>query len=170
MIVAKNADGSYSQVGFVKGGSGADIEHIYARDGTIVFDKGFTREIRGAVPLTINGIGKDLKAWSITGNTVQDSASTDVLGCGDYDDATGLYTIFVVTSADDAEPITTPIYLATPLYADEVLSSDGTITRSDGTTATFSVPSIPTFDGATTLDVDTEVKPSEMHIKYKSNL
>lgn len=35
------------------------------------------------------------------------------------------YKIPVATSADGAEPITTPIYLPTPLYADEVLRSDG---------------------------------------------
>lgn len=35
------------------------------------------------------------------------------------------YKIPVVTSADGAEPITTPIYLPTPLYSGEVLRSDG---------------------------------------------
>ena len=66
MIMARNEDGTYSQVGFVKDNVGIDTEYIYDKDGDIVFEKGFTRETSGTVPLTINGIGKDLKDWSIT--------------------------------------------------------------------------------------------------------
>lgn len=76
MIMARNEDGTYSQVGFVKDNIGIDTEYIYDKDGDIVFEKGFTRETSGTVPLTINGIGKDLKAWSITGNTVQNGTPT----------------------------------------------------------------------------------------------
>lgn len=65
------------------------------------------------------------------------------------------------------EPITTPIYLPTPLYSGEVMSSDGTITRSDGTTETFTAPQIPTLNGTTIIDVDTAVKPESMTIKYR---
>ena len=88
MIMARNEDGTYSQVGFVKDNIGIDTEYIYDKDGDIVFEKGFTRETSGTVPLTINGIGKDLKAWSITGNTVQNGTPTpenpvEVWGCGD---------------------------------------------------------------------------------------
>ena len=66
MIMARNEDGTYSQVGFVKDNAGIDTEYIYDKDGDIVFEKGFTRETSGTVPLTINGIEKDLKDWSIT--------------------------------------------------------------------------------------------------------
>ena len=88
MIMARNEDGTYSQVGFVKDNIGIDTEYIYDKDGDIVFEKGFTRETSGTVPLTINGIGKDLKTWSITGNTVQNGTPTpenpvEVWGCGD---------------------------------------------------------------------------------------
>ena len=65
------------------------------------------------------------------------------------------------------EPITTPIYLPTPLYSGEVMRSDGTITRSDGTTETFTAPQIPTINGTTVIDVDTTVKPESMTIKYR---
>lgn len=65
------------------------------------------------------------------------------------------------------EPITTPIYLPTPLYSGEVMRSDGTIARSDGTTETFTAPQIPTLNGATVIDVDTAVKPESMTIKYR---
>lgn len=294
MIMARNEDGTYSQVGFVKDNIGIDTEYIYDKDGDIVFEKGFTRETSGTVPLTINGIGKDLKAWSITGNTVQNGTPTpenpvEVWGCGDrtanlFDykkyfestftkyseyfewaeiqlkpfttytfttsfgestkpsgivntafiiatsteeprtvnggisstsirtkttEADGIikiykrikgdflpkkgdfdsgmhwlmvnegstplpyepygYKIPVVTSADGTEPVTTPIYLPTPLYSGEVLRSDGTITRSDGTTETVTVPQIPTINGTTVIDVDTAVKPTEMYTKYKSS-
>ena len=67
------------------------------------------------------------------------------------------------------EPITTPIYLPTPLYSGEVMRSNGTITRSDGTTETFTAPQIPTLNGTTVIDVDTAVKPTEMYTKYKSS-
>ena len=77
------------------------------------------------------------------------------------------YKIPVVTSADGTEPITTPIYLPTPLYSGEVMRSDGTITRSDGTTETFTAPQIPTINGTTVIDVDTAVKPSSIYIEYK---
>ena len=102
MIMARNEDGTYSQVGFVKDNAGIDTEYIYDKDGDIVFEKGFTRETSGTVPLTINGIGKGLKDWSITGNTVQNGTPTpenpvEVLGCGDYDSETGMYKIPVVT-------------------------------------------------------------------------
>ena len=88
MIMARNEDGTYSQVGFVKDNAGIDTEYIYDKDGDIVFEKGFTRETSGTVPLTINGIGKDLKSWSITGNTVQNGTPTpenpvEVVGVGD---------------------------------------------------------------------------------------
>lgn len=295
MIMARNEDGTYSQVGFVKDNNGVDTEYIYDKDGDKVFEKGFTRETSGTVPLTINGIEKDLKDWSITGNTVQNGTPTpenpvEVVGVGDrtanlfdystittgyrivwttgdlYKDDTGImsdfievtegqkyrisdstksltayiigynqnkeylgvydsfngfiksatkrysvlkiqkesgcqyiklmtfisypinatsmfiegeavpnefipygYKIPVVTKSDGAEPITTPIYLPTPLYSGEAMRSDGTIARSDGTTETFTAPQIPTLNGTTVIDVDTAVKPTEMYIKYKSS-
>ena len=78
-------------------------------------------ELSGIPPLSFTAKGKPLTAWSITGNTVQNGTPTpenpvEVFGCGDYDSDTGMYKIPVVTSADGAEPITTPIYLDKPLY------------------------------------------------------
>ena len=77
------------------------------------------------------------------------------------------YKIPVVTKSDGTEPITTPIYLPTPLYSGEVMRSNGTIARSDGTTETFTAPQIPTLTGTTVIDVDTAVKPESMTIKYR---
>ena len=78
------------------------------------------------------------------------------------------YKIPITTKSEDGtESITTPIYLPTPLYSGEVMRSDGTITRSDGTTETFTAPQIPTLNGTTVIDVDTAVKPESMTIKYK---
>ena len=80
-----------------------------------------SEELSGIPPLSFTSKGKPLTAWSITGNTVQNGTPTpenpvEVLGCGDYDSETGLYKIPVATSADGTEPITTPIYLDSPLY------------------------------------------------------
>lgn len=80
-----------------------------------------TVELLGTPPLSFTAKGKPLTAWSITGNTVQNGTPTpenpvEVQGVGDYDSETGLYRIPVVTSADGTEPITTPIYLDSPLY------------------------------------------------------
>ena len=77
--------------------------------------------LEGVPPLSFTAKGNPLTAWSITGNTVQNGTPTpenpvEVLGCGDYDSETGLYKIPVGTSADGTEPITTPIYLDSPLY------------------------------------------------------
>lgn len=88
MIMSRNDDGTYSQVGFIKDNSGADIEYIKDKDGVILFEKGFTREKSGALPLQLDGIGKPLKDYTIYGNTYQsDGASPDtpqeVVGCGD---------------------------------------------------------------------------------------
>ena len=78
-------------------------------------------ELSGTPPLSFTAKGKPLTAWSITGNTVQNGTPTpenpvEVQAVGDYDSETGLYKIPVVTSADGTEPITTPIYLDSPLY------------------------------------------------------
>ena len=114
MIMARNEGGTYSQVGFVKDNAGIDTEYIYDKDGDIVFEKGFTKETSGTVPLTINGIGKNLKDWSITGNAVQNGTPTPdnpimPEGCGDLETVgtkAGQYKI-PISSAEQ----TTPIYL-----------------------------------------------------------
>lgn len=72
MIMVRNSNDTYSQVGFIKNKNGVDTEYIYDKNGNVIFEKGFTREISGEVPLQINGIGKDFKEWSISGNTFQD--------------------------------------------------------------------------------------------------
>ena len=88
MIMTRNDDGTYSQVGFIKDVSGADIEYIKDKNGVILFEKGFSREKSGALPLQIEGIGKPLKDYTIYGNTYQaEGVSPDnpqeVVGSGD---------------------------------------------------------------------------------------
>lgn len=95
MIKAKH-DGQYKQVGFIKvrqsDGTYKDVEKKYGKTNTgeygLVFEKGFTREKSGALPLQLDGIGKPLKDYTIYGNTYQsDGVSPDtpqeVVGCGD---------------------------------------------------------------------------------------
>lgn len=95
MIMMKK-DNTYKQVGFKKirqaDGSYKDVEFQYSKDSNggykLTFEKGFTREIEGVLPLSLNGIGKDLKDYDIEGNIYQsDGVSPDtpqeVVGCGD---------------------------------------------------------------------------------------
>ena len=228
-----------------------EIKKILNKEGKILFEKGFTREVKSILSLTLNCINKPLKNYTIYGNTIQNGTPTpenpvEVQAVGDrtanlfdystittgyrivwttgnlYKDDTGImsdfievtegqkyqisdsaksltayiigynqnkeylgaydsfkgfiksatnrysvltipkesgcqyiklmtfisypinatsmfiegeavpnefipygYKIPVVTSADGTEPITTPIYLPTPLYSGEVLRSDG---------------------------------------------
>ena len=128
MIMARNEDGTYSQVGFVKDNNGVDTEYIYDKDGDTVFEKGFTREISSTVPLQINGIGKDFKSWSIAGNTVQDGTPTpdnpvEVVGVGDR--TANLLKI-------DDIPITTSEKGITYRVENGVLYINGTLTSTSG--------------------------------------
>lgn len=76
MIMAKNPDETYSQVGFIKDSDGNDTEYIYDKDGTVLFEKGFNREKSGSLPLQLGGIGKPLKNYTIYGNTLQNGTPT----------------------------------------------------------------------------------------------
>lgn len=95
MIKAKHY-GEYKQVGFIKvrqpDGTYKDIEKKYAEVNTggygLVFEKGFTRETEGALPLQIDGIGKPLKDYDIEANIYQsENVSPDtpqeVVGVGE---------------------------------------------------------------------------------------
>lgn len=95
MIKAKH-DGQYKQVGFIKvrqpDGTYKDVEKKYGKTNSgeygLVFEKGFTRETEGALPLTLDGIGKPLKDYMIEGNTYQAEGVTpdtpqEVVGVGE---------------------------------------------------------------------------------------
>lgn len=95
MIKAKH-DGQYKQVGFIKvrqpDGTYKDVEKKYGKtvggEYGLVFEKGFTRQAEGALPLQLDGIRKPLKDYNIEGNTYQsDGVSSDtpqeVKGCGE---------------------------------------------------------------------------------------
>lgn len=69
MIMTKDSDRTYSQVGFIKDLDGNDIEFVKDSNGNVIFEKGFTREKSGLLPLQINSIGKALKNYKIYGNT-----------------------------------------------------------------------------------------------------
>lgn len=122
MIMAKNPDGTYSQVGFIKDADGNDVEFVKDKNGTAIFEKGFPREKSGALPLQLDGIGKPLKNYTIYGNTVQNGTPTpdnpvEVQAVGDYDTTTGKYEIPITTEFEDgSESITTTLYLDKPLY------------------------------------------------------
>lgn len=77
--MTRNDDGTYSQVGFIKDDSGAEIEYIKDKNGVILFEKGFSREKSGALPLQLEGIGKPLKDYILYGNTIGVGDKTDNL-------------------------------------------------------------------------------------------
>lgn len=123
----------------------------------------------------VNNIKETLKSKNptVTSSNVNNLPYIVVQISGAFVDSYGLDTV-QLEIGDTAtpyepyhEPITTPIYLDKPLYSGEVMRSDGTITRSDGTTETFTAPQIPTLNGTTVIDVDTAVKPESMTIKYR---
>lgn len=83
MIMAKKEDGTYKQVGFIYRNSNISLSHpmteikkILNKEGKILFEKGFTREVESILPLTLNGINKPLKNYTIYGNTLQNGTPT----------------------------------------------------------------------------------------------
>lgn len=52
-----------------------EIKKILSKEGKVLFEKGFTREVEGEPPLSLSGIGKDLKDYSIEGNAEQQTYS-----------------------------------------------------------------------------------------------
>lgn len=86
-------------------------------------------KVSGILPLHLtNSVGADLVDWMIEGNTVQDGTPTpenpvEVKGVGDYDASTGMYKVSVACyNTDRTKEITAPIYLQTPLMANERLT------------------------------------------------
>ena len=85
-MIMRKKDNTYKQVGFKKvrqaDGTYKDVEYQYSKDSNgdykLTFEKGFTREKSGALPLQLEGIGKPLKDYTIYGNAVQAATpSTD---------------------------------------------------------------------------------------------
>lgn len=74
MIMQKQPDGTYAQIGFIKT-STEDIEKIVDRNGDIYFTKGFTRQVVG-YPVTLpDSIGKPLLDYKIYGNIFQETGT-----------------------------------------------------------------------------------------------
>lgn len=72
MIMQRQPDGSYKQIGFIKSKDGETIDTIVDSKGDVYFTQGFTREISGIPPLTLDAIGKNALDYKIYGNSVQD--------------------------------------------------------------------------------------------------
>lgn len=47
MIMQKQSDGSYEQIGFIKSKAGESIDKIVDANGDVYFTQGFTREVGG---------------------------------------------------------------------------------------------------------------------------
>lgn len=76
MIMQRQDNGTYSQIGFIKTKSGENIDKIVDKNGDVYFTQGFTREVSGVPPLILNSIGKPVIDYKIYGNTVQDGTPT----------------------------------------------------------------------------------------------
>lgn len=116
----------------------------------------------GYVGISFRDTTSSSTVWDVT-TPIMLNAGTEPLPYEPY----GYKIPFTTAAEDGSESVTTTVYLDKPLYSGEVMRSDGTITRSDGTTETFTAPQIPTLNGTTIIDVDTAVKPSNVYIEYK---
>lgn len=123
MIMQRQSDGTYEQIGFIKSKNGENIDTILDAKGNVYFTQGFTREISGIPPLTLDAIGKNTLDYKIYGNSIQNGTPSpdnpvevqsvgDLITEGEY---TGKYEIPVVTSGQNQKSVTTPIYLDKPL-------------------------------------------------------
>lgn len=131
MIMQRQSNGTYEEIGFIKSKNGENIDTILDAKGNVYFTQGFTREISGIPPLTLDAIGKNTLDYKIYGNSIQNGTPSpdnpvemqsvgDLVTEGEY---TGKYEIPVVTSGQNQKSVTTPIYLDKPLrkigdYAD----------------------------------------------------
>lgn len=72
MIMKRQSDGTYEQIGFIKSKYGENIDTIVDDVGNVYFTQGVTKEVSGIPPLTLDAIGKDVLDYKIYGNSVQD--------------------------------------------------------------------------------------------------
>lgn len=141
MIMSKNKNSTYNQVGFISDGK-SFIDRIYDKNGDLYFEQGYTNTVSGIPPLSIDAIGKPLKNYKIYGNSVQNGTPSvdnpveiksvgDLVTDGKY---TGKYRISVVTSSEQSSKSKTEIYLDEPLrkiknYADIIDFERGVVER-----------------------------------------
>lgn len=157
------------QVGFIQHNNHNIDKRMH--NGVCIFEQGYPKNINSTSrTVVLDGtIGKPLKSWTLSGNNVGDLV-TDT-----EDENYGKYKIPITVSADGLESITKMIYISEPLKTNDILNSNGTLTRADGTTETVDIPEIPTFknnptiNGITTsLTIDTTSEPSEINILFRS--
>lgn len=142
MILERQPDGTYTQIGFIKSKDNENIDTIIDTNGNVYFTQGFNREISGTPPLTLDAIGKNVLMYKIYGNSIQNGTPSpdnpvEVQSVGEpvfaklYDsdgfrlaDSDGYklcsqdvagYCIPVVTSGVNRESLITNIYLDEPL-------------------------------------------------------
>lgn len=119
-----------------------DSSHTYLGDANMLFFEGYntvfsllsnTAYIRLVITILVQGIVDLTNLMLNKGGTLMafepfkylpNTGVCQVQGVGDYDSETGEYKISV-SSRSGGQEITTPIYLNSPLMADEVLKSDG---------------------------------------------
>lgn len=144
MIMQRQPDGSYKQIGFIKSKDGENIDTIVDAKGDVYFTQGFTREISGIPPLTLDAIGKNTLDYKIYGNSIQDGTPTpenpvEIQSVGELvteGEFSGKYVIPVVVSGKNLiNPQTT--------INGYRLGSDGNLFRENSYTTTDFIKVIP---------------------------
>lgn len=142
MIMARNADGSYSEITAIKTKDGSNISKIIGRDGSVYFASTINATAEGYPCILPKSVGKNAVNYSIYGNSTQDGTPSpdnpvEVVSAGELvtdGEFAEKYKIPVVTSGEDSKPVTTNIYLNEPLrkigdYADVLNSKEQSVTR-----------------------------------------
>lgn len=132
MIMQRQSDGTYEQIGFIKSKNGENIDTILDAKGDVYFTQGFTREISGIPPLTLDAIGKNTLDYRIYGNTVQNGTPSpdnpvEVQSVGDLvteGEFSGKYKIPVVVSGKNLFDYTNIIDEYRIVWATGVLYKD----------------------------------------------
>lgn len=153
----------------------SDTERIFLVD----------RSVGGYPCILENSAGRPLVEYKIYGNTIneesvgnpvyvvlKDSEGSVLYDSDGYklhsDDVWG-YRILAVTKSEDRQPVRTSIFLEKPLKTGEILKyPENVLVRADGTSKNVILPEIPTFSGTTTIEIDTEIQPSNIEVTYKA--
>lgn len=69
MIMARNADGSYSKIAAVKTKNGSSINEIRGKDGNVYFASSVDAMAEGYPCILPKSVGKDAVDYSIYGNS-----------------------------------------------------------------------------------------------------
>lgn len=133
MIMCRQPDGTYAEIGSIRTKNGDEIEKIVDRDGNVYFEKYFKQTVSGVPCVLENSAGKPVVDYKIYGNSVQDGTPSpespvEVQSVGQLvteGEFSGKYAIPIISVSSTEEKTTTVVYLDEPLrkigdYADRI--------------------------------------------------